>query len=220
MVTEHQRGMMKKALILLSGGVDSCVALALALERGLECTALSFDYGQRHRIELDYAQKVAEYYQTPRYIVEIRNESFNTSTLMKACPNTPSKHIFRGIADTYVPARNTLFLSYALGFAELFHSDEIHFGANASDLEGYPDCRPEYFSAFRQLIKVATKQSLTEAPPLLVTPLIEWDKKRIFQEGKRLNIPFEQTFSCYHPTDQGRPCLECLACKLRKEAQI
>lgn len=211
---------MNKALVLLSGGVDSCVALALALERGLECTALSFDYGQRHRIELDYAEKIAEHYQIPRYIVEIKNESFNTSTLIKACPKTPSKNIVKGIADTYVPARNTLFISYALAFAELLHSDEIHFGANADDREGYPDCRSEYFSAFRQLIQVATKQSLTEAPPLLVTPLIEWDKKRIFQEGRRLNVPFEQTFSCYHPTEQGLPCLECNACRLRKEAQI
>lgn len=208
---------MKKALILLSGGLDSTVMLALANERGLNCIALSFDYGQRHLIELTYAKKTSQYYGIEHHVVKIYNEAFNTSSLMEACAEKPTTNHEKGIPNTYVPARNTLFLAYALSFAEMLKADEIHFGANAADLEGYPDCRPEYFAAYRQLIQVATKQSTTEASPSLVTPLLYWDKKRIFAEARRLNVPVNTTFSCYSPTPDNLPCLNCLACRIRQE---
>lgn len=209
-----------KAIILLSGGIDSSVMLAKALEKGRDCFALSFDYGQRHRIELESAKKIAAYYKVPHQIIEIVNPSFISSALVnketKVQKNrTPQQIATAGIPSTYVPARNTIFLAYALSLAEHLQADEIHYGSNALDFVPYPDCRPDYFSAFQSVINLATKQSLEGAPPCLVTPLIYMNKAEIIAEGQRLNVPLEDTFSCYSPLPSHTACGQCDACILR-----
>lgn len=211
-----------KAIILMSGGIDSAVVLALALEKKFECLALSFDYGQRHRVELNSANAICEYYEVPQTIIPIDPTPFARSSLlqMDVIPHSgrsPKEISESGIPNTYVPARNTLFLSYSLGFAEINHADEIHFGMNLLDRTGYPDCRPEYLEAFQKVANLATKQSLESKGIQIIAPLINWNKARIIFEGMRLNVPLELTFSCYNPTKAGLHCGKCDACILRND---
>jgi len=209
-----------KAIILFSGGVDSTVMLAQALHNGRKCMALSFDYGQRNRVELNSAKKIAAYYQISHRVITLNNSTFNQSGLIDENTLLPSNRTFdqiasSGIPITYVPARNTLFIAYAMGLAEITSADEIYMGANATDLNSYPDCRPVFFSAFQSLIDVATKQATEGTAPRIVTPLIHLDKKAIISEGLRLGAPLDETFSCYAPLESGLACGNCDACMLR-----
>jgi 7-cyano-7-deazaguanine synthase len=180
----------KKAIILLSGGLDSTVVLAMALNEGLNCYALSFDYGQRHIVELQAAKTIALHYNVPHLIIKIDSAAFGQSSLVSSLAMPQNQTIQeiaeQGIPNTYVPARNTLFLAYALAQAELHDAQEIHFGANQLDGANYPDCHPTYFHAFQCLIDVATKQSIEKSAPRLITPLIRWGKAKIIQQGLTL----------------------------------
>ncbi|MFQ5730036.1 MAG: 7-cyano-7-deazaguanine synthase QueC [Waddliaceae bacterium] len=210
-----------KAVVLLSGGLDSAVVLTLALEKGRECIAISFDYGQRHRIELEYAKKLARHYCVPHHIIDIdRNCCANSSLVSggEVPKNRSTEEIENeGIPNTYVPARNTLFLAYATGQAEIYNAQEIYAGPNLLDRKPYPDCRPEFYQAFQGVINLASKQAMEGNPPRLLTPLIDWDKKEIVEQARKLKVPLHLTFSCYDPTPQGRPCHQCDACLLRLE---
>ncbi len=221
-----------KAVVLLSGGIDSAVVLALALHAGKECHALSFDYGQRHASELKSAQAIAKHYNIPHKTISIAPGTFeNTSLVLQGraeqggaeqggtVPKNKEASMggFNNIPSTYVPARNTLFLAYAIGQAEILGAHEIHFGANALDNDAYPDCRREFFDAMQKVIDVATKQAVTERAPRLLTPIIAWDKQRIIAEGTRLNAPLHLTMSCYDPAAYPIHCGSCLACQLRKQ---
>lgn len=211
-----------KAIILLSGGLDSTVVLALAIEQGRECVCLSFDYGQRHKIELERARAIAARYHCHHRIVIIDPATFSNTSLVdqKAVPKGRTLEEMRtqGIPSTYVPGRNTLFLAYAAGQAEIYDAAEIWTGPNLLDHNPYPDCRPEFYAAFQGLLNLATKQAVEGAPPLIRTPLIEWDKTRIVQEAKRLGVPIELTWSCYAPQEDLTPCGACDACKIRLAA--
>jgi 7-cyano-7-deazaguanine synthase len=211
-----------KAIILFSGGLDSTVMLALALKTGRECIAISFDYGQRHRVELEHAAQIAQYYQVQHRIIKIDLSVFSSSSLLSDV-SVPKNRSFTeinsgGIPSTYVPARNLLFLAYAMGQAELYGAQEIYMGPNAMDARPYPDCRPVFLEAFQQVMNVATKQAVEGAPPRLVTPLLHWDKEEIVRQGRVLGVPLNKTFSCYSPTPLGEPCQVCDACTLRKSA--
>lgn len=210
---------MTQAIILFSGGLDSTVMLAYALSKGISCRALSFDYGQTHKIELEAAAIITSYYQVPHHIIPINPNSFGDTPLLSGQSNNLShcKSDTSKILSTYVPARNTLFLSFALAFCEQYMAHEIHIGANLADLEGYPDCRPEYFLAFQNLINLATKQSVENHPPQLITPLISMDKHAIIELGMRLKAPLELSWSCYFPNKNKKPCQICTACLLRAE---
>jgi len=212
---------MTKAIVLLSGGIDSTVVLALALEQKRSCYALSFDYGQRHRVELQRAQKIAAYYQVPHHIIKMDPQALKNSSLVSLdqMPTHRSKKQMseEGIPNTYVPARNTLFLAYALSQCEQLNAQEIHFGPHRADASCYPDCRPAYLNAFQQLMQLATKQTTEGEFIRLVTPLLAWDKTEIIAQGLRLNAPLEWTISCYQPTQNEQPCQCCDACLLRAE---
>ena len=210
-----------KAVILFSGGLDSTVVLALALEKKRDCYALSFDYGQKHRIELESAKRITQHYAVPHQITPISSPHFSHSSLVSnhSPPKNRSQEAIEkeGVPSTYVPARNTLFLAYALGQAEFIEAEEIYFGPNILDYHPYPDCRPEFIEAFQGVMNVATKQA-THSPPRLITPLIHWNKEEIITEGRRLNAPLHLSFSCYSPTSEGDPCDCCDACLLRSRA--
>ena len=196
--------------------------LAKALSEGKECLALSFDYGQRHRVELQAAHAIACYYQIPQKIIRVDPTAFENTSLTGhgAVPKYESAHAIdlTQVPSTQVPARNTLFLAYALGQAEIHHAQEIHIGPNAQDFGPYPDCRPVFYAAFQQMANHATKQSAEGSPPHIVTPLIYLQKKEIVALGRSLNAPLELTFSCYSPTPDSTACGQCLACHIRFEA--
>ena len=213
---------MKKAIIIFSGGLDSTgVVLAMALANGRNCHALSFDYGQKHLIELKAAKKIADFYQISHQIIRLDPSAFSASSLVSDLKvpqgRSSTQMIQEGIPSTYVPARNTLFLAYALCQCELRQADEIHFGPNKLDSPCYPDCHPSYLSAFQKVIDLATKQAVEGSPPQLIIPLLNLTKKEIVREGMLLNAPLEFTWSCYSPTAEKHPCLQCDACILRLE---
>lgn len=211
-----------KAVVLFSGGLDSTVILALALQKKRQCLALSFDYGQRHTEELKAAKKITKFYQVPHKIIKL-DGIFGDSSLLKNEINqtpknrTPEEIKKAGTPSTYVPARNTIFLSLALAQAEMFSADEIYLGPNALDTV-YPDCSQNFIDAYQNLINVATKQSLDGKPPKLIAPLIQMNKQEIIKLGQQLEAPLELSFSCYDPTLRGTPCLHCDACSLRTAA--
>jgi 7-cyano-7-deazaguanine synthase len=211
-----------KAIVLLSGGLDSTVTLAIALKSGRQCLAVSFDYGQRHRIELEYARQVAAHFRVEHKVIKLDPTIFSGSSLTSAEPvpahRTVEEIAVGGIPSTYVPARNTLFLAYATAFAEVYGADEIYIGMNRDDRQGYPDCRPAYIDAFQKLLHVATKQATTAKGPTLVTPLTDMTKKEIVEEGIRLQAPLSITWSCYAPTMRTTACGVCDACILRDAA--
>jgi 7-cyano-7-deazaguanine synthase len=213
---------MKKAVCLLSGGLDSATCLAYARREGFECYALSFDYGQRHRVELDGAAKLAACLGAARHIVaKISLDAFGGSALTDAIavPKGRSlEEMGRGIPVTYVPARNTIFLSFALAWAEVLESENIFIGVNALDYSGYPDCRPEFIEAYERLANLATKAGVEGRTHLRIhTPLIHLTKAQIVRLGRELGVPFGLTHSCYDPLPSGAPCGECDACLLRRK---
>lgn len=210
---------MKKAIVLLSGGLDSAVVLGIAKHLDRDCLALSFDYGQRHKVELEAAKKIAAHYTTPHKLIVIDTKAFGNSSLVSDIhvpKDRKAEDRQKGTPNTYVPARNSLFLAFAMAQAELWQAEEIYIGANALD-NAYPDCRQGFIEAFQGLLNIATAQALAGNAPKLVAPLIAWNKAQIIAEGKKLNVPLEKTFSCYDPTRQGTPCNRCDACVLRAE---
>lgn len=213
---------MKRAVCLLSGGLDSATCLAYARRERYACYALSFDYGQRHKIELAAAARVAEALGAERHaIVKIPLDSFGGSALTAdiAVPKSRSlAEMAQGIPVTYVPARNTIFLSFALAWAEVLESSDIFIGVNALDYSGYPDCRPEFIAAYEHLANLATKTGVEQRTCLKIhTPLIQLSKAQIVKLGHELGVPFGLTHSCYDPTSEGVPCGQCDACLLRRK---
>lgn len=207
--------MKKKAIVLLSGGLDSITVLAIAKQQGYACYALSFDYGQRHNAELNAATQIAASYQTEEHkIIKLGLDSIGGSALTDVHIAVPD-HLQEGIPVTYVPARNTIFLAFALGWAEVLKSRDIFIGVNAVDFSGYPDCRPEFIEAFRRLADLATKAGVEGEHFTIHTPLISLSKAEIIKMGAGLGVDYEQTVSCYSADEQGRACRVCDACRLR-----
>jgi 7-cyano-7-deazaguanine synthase len=206
-----------KAVVLLSGGLDSATVLAMAKRDGRECIALSFAYGQRHEIELGAARRVAGAIGVAGHIVYPIDLRLFGASALTASINVPKDAVgAAGIPVTYVPARNTIFLAIALGLAESRGADEIWIGVNAVDYSGYPDCRPEFIEAFQQVILRGTKSGIERGQPRVVTPLIELTKAEIIRRGIELGVDYSLTHSCYDPDAGGRACGHCDSCLLRE----
>ncbi len=207
----------KKAVILLSGGLDSATVLAMALAEGYACYTMSFDYGQRHRVELQAAERVAHQLGAVEHkVIGINLNGIGGSALTDnsiAVPEEPGE----GIPVTYVPARNTLFLSLALGWAEVLDARDIFIGVNAVDYSGYPDCRPEFIAAFERLANLATKAGVEGEGFRILAPLQNLSKAQIVNAGARLGVDYGLTVSCYQADEQGRACGKCDSCRLRAE---
>ena len=210
---------MKPAVVLVSGGLDSTTTLAIAIAEGYETYALSFDYGQRHQIETDAARRVAKSLGAKGYrIAKIDLRVFGGSALIDdvAVPKQRSaKEIAHGIPITYVPARNTIFLAYALAWAEVVPANDIFIGVNAIDYSGYPDCRPEFIEAFGSLANLATKAGMEGRRFQIHTPLIKLSKADIIRKAVDLGVDLSLTHSCYDPTPEGLACGKCDSCQLR-----
>ncbi|MCY3711884.1 MAG: 7-cyano-7-deazaguanine synthase QueC [Gemmatimonadetes bacterium] len=212
---------MKAAVVLLSGGVDSATALAIARYEGFACHAITFDYGQRHRFELEAARCVAESMGVGRHVTipfDMRAIGGSALTDDIPVPRDQDPETMAGqIPSTYVPARNTIFLSFALGWAEVLGAFDLYIGANAIDYSGYPDCRPEYIAAFEHLANLATRAGVTGDDRFNIhAPLIEMSKADIIRTGVRLGVDYALTLSCYDPADDGAACGRCDACILRR----
>ena len=209
---------MKTAVILLSGGLDSATVLALACEQGYSCHCLSLDYGQRHRAELAAAARVAHALGAARHrVVKIDLAGFGGSALTDTTIAVPTGGIAPGIPVTYVPARNTILLSFALANAEVAGANDIFFGANAVDYSGYPDCRPQYVKAYETMANLATKAAVEGQPLTIHTPIIALSKADIIRKGIALGVDYALTVSCYQATDEGLACGQCDACRLRRD---
>jgi 7-cyano-7-deazaguanine synthase len=210
---------MNRAVVLLSGGLDSATTLAIARSEGFETYALSFSYGQRHAIELRAAERVARSLgAAEHHIVAIDLRAFGGSALTDqiAVPkNHPSHRIGAGIPITYVPARNTIFLSHGLAWAEVLSARDIFIGVNALDYSGYPDCRPEFIEAFEKLANLATRAGVSGDPFRIRTPLIRMNKAEIIRRGIEAGVDYSLTHSCYDPAEDGTACGECDSCQLR-----
>ena len=206
-----------KAVVLVSGGLDSTTILAIAKDLGFECYALSFNYGQRHIAELDAAKRIAELFDVSEHkTINLDLAQIGGSALTDKSIDVPES-LTEGIPVTYVPARNTLFLSYALAWAEVLDTSDIFIGVNAVDYSGYPDCRPEYIQAFEHLATLATKAGVEGASFKIHTPLIDLSKADIIKKGLLLNIDYSMTVSCYQADNKGRACGVCDSCRFRKE---
>ncbi|RDH86279.1 MAG: 7-cyano-7-deazaguanine synthase QueC [endosymbiont of Escarpia spicata] len=205
----------KKAVILLSGGLDSATVLAMAQQQGYVCHALSMEYGQRHMAELSAARRVAQSLNTAEHkMVRIGLETIGGSALTDSAIPVPD-HAEEGIPVTYVPARNTVFLSLALGWAEVLGAQDIFIGVNAVDYSGYPDCRPEFIHSFERLANIATKAGVEGERFKVHTPLIDMSKAEIISTGIRLGVDYSLTISCYQADPEGRACGVCDSCRLR-----
>src|SRR5579862_4161359 len=209
-----------KAVCLLSGGLDSATCLAYARREGFDCHALSFDYGQRHRIELEAASRIAEALGAADHrVAKIDLRVFGHSALtadIEVPKGRDEDAMNRGIPITYVPARNTIFLSFALAWAEVLEAGDIFIGVNALDYSGYPDCRPEFIEAFERMSNLATKAGVEGRTRIQIrTPLIRLSKADIVRLGRGLNVPFALTHSCYDPDARGVACGACDSCLLR-----
>jgi 7-cyano-7-deazaguanine synthase len=210
-----------KAVCLLSGGLDSSTCLAMARQQGFARYALTFDYGQRHKIELEAAARVAAAIGVERHlVVRIGLDAFGGSALTAADMAVPKgrdlEEMSHGIPITYVPARNTIFLSFALAWAETLESSDIFIGVNALDYSGYPDCRPEYIEAYERMANLATKAAVEGRTRVKIhAPLAGLNKAGIVRLGRELDVPFGLTHSCYDPAPDGRPCGRCDSCLLR-----
>ena len=223
--------MIDKAIILLSGGIDSTTAMAIAKSKGKEIYSLSFRYGQRHSIELEASKKIAQFLGAKEHkIIDIDLRQFGASALTDEIDVPKHESVEeiekqKEIPITYVPARNTIFLSYALGWAEVLKADSIYIGVTAVDYSGYPDCRPEFIEAFEKMANLATKTGVTKETVLKIdTPLINLSKAQIIQTGSKLGEDYSITISCYDPDLKGRSCGRCDSCLHRikgfKEAGI
>tara|TARA_R110002074_G_scaffold170005_2_gene331929 strand:- start:62920 stop:63597 length:678 start_codon:yes stop_codon:yes gene_type:complete len=207
----------KKAIVLVSGGLDSATVLAIAKQQGYECYALSFDYGQRHNSELVAASELVKIYKVRDHkTIKLGMGEFGGSALTDDSINVPTKE-GTGVPVTYVPARNTVFLSIALGWAEVIGAWDIFIGVNAVDYSGYPDCRPEFIKAFEELANLATKAGVEEGGFKIHTPLIDLSKAQIIEKGAALNVNYSATVSCYQANAKGEACGECESCRLRKQ---
>jgi 7-cyano-7-deazaguanine synthase len=212
---------MKRAVVLLSGGLDSTTTLAIALAAGFEAYALSFDYGQRHKIEIVAARRIAQSLGAREHrVVKIDNQIFAGSALTNDVDIPKSRsdiEIAHGIPVTYVPARNTIFLSYALAWAETLEAKDIFIGVNALDYSGYPDCRPEFISEFEKLANLATKIGTEGARLKIHAPLMELSKAEIVRKAVEFGVELSLTHSCYDPLPDGRACGQCDSCQLRRK---
>jgi 7-cyano-7-deazaguanine synthase len=208
--------MMKNAVVLLSGGMDSATVLAMAHAEGFVCYALSIDYGQRHHSELAAAQRVAQTLGAHEHrVLKIDLTGFGGSALTDNSIAVPQQST-KGIPLTYVPARNTIMLSLALAWAEVLNAQDIFIGVNAVDYSGYPDCRPAYIDAFERMANLATKAAVEGHPLTLHAPLLNLTKAEIIQRGHELGVDFSQTVSCYQADESGRACGVCDSCRLRR----
>lgn len=209
---------MKKALVLFSGGLDSTTCLAIAKSQGFNCYALSFDYGQRHKAELDAAKRIAKKMGVVAHqIFPLQLNQFGGSALTEQAIPIPTEVDPAAIPITYVPARNIIFLSIALGYAEVIGADDIFIGVSAVDYSNYPDCRPEFIEAFQGLAAVATKAGIEGHPITIHTPLIHLSKAETILLGCQLGIDYRDTVSCYQLTNDARACGVCPSCLLRKK---
>ncbi len=208
-----------KAVVLLSGGLDSTTTLAIAQCEGFACHAIIFHYGQRHAVEIEAAKKIAHRFGAAgQIVVPIDLRQFGGSALTGDLPvpkDRPLEAMSHGIPITYVPARNTIFLSFALAWAEVLGADDIFLGVNALDYSGYPDCRPEYIAAFEKMANLATRAGVEGRALKVHTPLIQWTKAQIIRRGLDLGVDYALTTSCYDPTPTGISCGRCDACLLR-----
>lgn len=206
-----------RAVVLLSGGLDSATCLALARHAGLQCHTVSFDYGQRHRAELVAAQQLASSLGAASHrVIELGLGTIGGSALTDKAIDVPESG-GDGIPVTYVPARNTVFLSLALGLAEVLDAGQIHIGVNAVDYSGYPDCRPAFVEAFQRLADVATKAGVEGHGPRIVTPLLNMSKAQIIRAGTDAGLDYALTVSCYQADQHGYACGRCDSCRLRSE---
>ena len=206
-------------MVLLSGGLDSATVLAIARRDGFAPHALSFDYGQRHRIELHAAKKLAAAFGAEHSVMSFDLRQFGGSALtgdIDVPKDRPEAQMSNGIPVTYVPARNTIFLSFALGLAEVIGSSDIFVGVNALDYSGYPDCRPEFIAAFQKLANVATKSGVEGKSVTIHAPLIQMTKAQIIATGSALGVDYSLTSSCYDPSPEGLACGRCDSCQLRR----
>jgi 7-cyano-7-deazaguanine synthase len=210
----------QKCVLLLSGGLDSTTMLALAIQQGFDVHAMTFRYGQRHSSEIDAARRVARHYGvTDHVVVDIDLRTFGGSALtadIDVPKDRSSDAISTGIPITYVPARNTIFLSFCLAWAEVLGASDIFIGVNALDYSGYPDCRPEYVKAFQTMANLATRGGVEGTTPIRIqTPLLDLTKREIVQLGLSLGVDYSITLSCYDPSPEGVACGHCDACQLR-----
>lgn len=209
---------MKKAVVLLSGGLDSATVLALACRDGFECHALSVDYGQRHQAELAAAKRVADALGAREHrVVALNLQTFGGSALTDLSLDVPTGGVAKGIPITYVPARNTIFLSLALAWAEVLDASAIFIGANAVDYSGYPDCRPEYLQAYEAMANLATRAAVEGNPLVIHAPLVRMTKAQIILAGRQAGVDFRLTVSCYQADDEGSACGVCDACRIRRD---
>lgn len=210
----------EKAVILVSGGLDSTTVLAMALQQGYECYTLSFDYGQRHRAELSAAQSVSSAMGVAEHkVVHLDLDTIGGSALTDLDIAVPEEAT-EGIPITYVPARNTVFLSIALGWAEVLEAHHLFIGVNAVDYSGYPDCRPEFIDAFETMANLATRAGVEGQPLTIHTPLMELGKGDIIDAGLALGVDYSLTVSCYQATDAGLACGLCDSCRLRRQGFV
>lgn len=210
--------MNKRAVVLLSGGLDSTTALAIAKSQGYDCYAMSFNYGQRSLAELNAAKEVAKSMNVIEHIVvNLDMSQIGGSALTDHSIDVPTSGVEEGIPVTYVPARNTVFLSIALGWAEVLNAERIFIGVNAVDYSGYPDCRPEFIKAFETMANLATKAGVEGQKLKIEAPLINLTKSEIIAKGIELGVDYSQTVSCYKATDDGNACGVCDSCRLRKQ---
>ena len=208
---------MSNAVVLLSGGLDSATCLAIARDEGFTAHCLSFSYGQRHSAELTFAAHLAGVLGAAEHrVINIDIGSFGGSALTDESIDVPTSGDTEGIPVTYVPARNTIFLSYALGYAEVMGATDIFIGVNAVDYSGYPDCRPEFIQAFESLANQATRAGVEGQVMQIHTPLINLSKAEIIKRGTSLGVPYEATVSCYQLDEDGRACGVCDSCRIRK----
>lgn len=205
------------AVVLLSGGLDSATCLALARQQGYQCHTVAFDYGQRHRVELEAAERVAHHHGAATHrVMSLGLGGIGGSALTDDNIAVPEEQ-GEGIPSTYVPARNTVFLSLALGLAEVVAAEAIYIGVNAVDYSGYPDCRPEFIDAFRELASVATRAGVEGRGPSIEAPLLELPKWSIIQQGHELGVGYGWTVSCYQADQGGRACGRCDSCRFRQQ---
>lgn len=208
----------ERAVVLLSGGLDSVTVLAHAHAQGYECHTLSFDYGQRHQVELQAAERLAAQYGAKTHrVMQMNMAAIGGSALTDNTIDVPVSGVGTDIPVTYVPARNTIFLSYALGLAEVLEAQHIFIGVNSVDYSGYPDCRPEYIAAFETMANLATKTAVEGHLIKIETPLMSLSKAQIIHMGLKLGVDYSLTVSCYQADSEGRACGQCDSCRLRQQ---